>query len=103
MSAASDSEATISHLLTVRLCGLMALCYLLARKHVLPFNACQRAVSCRRDEDTGVADIAQLYREWSAKGAHFLTEPKDHGRKIRAYVRDPDGHLIEIGQATMAR
>lgn len=47
-----------------------------------------------------VADIAKVYREWSAKGAEFLTEPKDHGREIRAYVRDPDGHLIEVGQAT---
>jgi lactoylglutathione lyase len=47
-----------------------------------------------------VADIAKIYQEWSAKGAEFLTEPKDHGREIRAYVRDPDGHLIEVGQAT---
>jgi catechol 2,3-dioxygenase-like lactoylglutathione lyase family enzyme len=47
-----------------------------------------------------VADIARTYQEWSAKGAVFLTEPKDHGREIRAYVRDPDGHLIEVGQAT---
>jgi lactoylglutathione lyase len=47
-----------------------------------------------------VADIACVYREWSAKGAQFLTEPKDHGREIRAYVRDPDGHLIEVGQST---
>ena len=47
-----------------------------------------------------VADIWKVYREWSAKGAQFLTEPKDHGREIRAYVRDPDGHLIEVGQAT---
>jgi lactoylglutathione lyase len=47
-----------------------------------------------------VADIATLYQEWSAKGAQFLTEPKDHGREIRAYVRDPDGHLIEVGQVT---
>jgi catechol 2,3-dioxygenase-like lactoylglutathione lyase family enzyme len=46
-----------------------------------------------------VADIKAIYREWSAKGAHFLTEPKDHGREIRAYVQDPDGHLIEVGQA----
>jgi lactoylglutathione lyase len=46
-----------------------------------------------------VADIAKAYREWSAKGAAFLTEPKDHGREIRAYIRDPDGHLIEVGQA----
>ena len=45
-----------------------------------------------------VADIAAAYAEWSAKGAEFLTEPKDHGREIRAYIRDPDGHLIEVGQ-----
>lgn len=47
-----------------------------------------------------VADIARVCQEWSAKGAKFLTEPKDHGREIRAYLRDPDGHLIEVGQAT---
>jgi catechol 2,3-dioxygenase-like lactoylglutathione lyase family enzyme len=47
-----------------------------------------------------VADIHQVYREWSAKGAQFLTEPKDHGQEIRAYIRDPDGHLIEVGQST---
>jgi lactoylglutathione lyase len=46
-----------------------------------------------------VADIRKAYAEWSAKGAHFLTEPKDHGREIRAYIRDPDGHLIEVGQS----
>jgi lactoylglutathione lyase len=47
-----------------------------------------------------VADIARVYEEWSAKGAEFVTKPKDHGREIRAYVRDPDGHLIEVGQVT---
>ena len=26
------------------------------------------------------ADIGAAYAEWSAKGAQFLTEPKDHGR-----------------------
>lgn len=50
-----------------------------------------------------VADIAAAHREWSAKGATFLTEPKDHGREIRAYMRDPDGHLIEVGQTTGLR
>ena len=47
-----------------------------------------------------VADIQQVYQDWSAKGAKFLTEPKDHGFEIRAYIRDPDGHLIEVGQST---
>jgi len=46
-----------------------------------------------------VADIERIYREWSARGAEFLTEPKDHGLEIRAYFRDPDAHLIEVGQA----
>ena len=46
-----------------------------------------------------VADIASVYEDWSARGAEFLTEPKDHGREIRAYLGDPDGHLIEVGQA----
>jgi lactoylglutathione lyase len=47
-----------------------------------------------------VADIAAAYAEWSARGAQFLTEPKQHAREIRAYIRDPDGHLIEVGQTT---
>jgi catechol 2,3-dioxygenase-like lactoylglutathione lyase family enzyme len=45
-----------------------------------------------------VADIHALYADWTAKGVEFLTPPMDRGREIRAYVRDPDGHLIEIGQ-----
>ena len=48
-----------------------------------------------------VADIAACYAEWSAKGAEFLTEPKVHASEIRAYIRDPDGHLIEVGQSTV--
>ena len=47
-----------------------------------------------------VADIRAAYTEWSAKGAEFLTEPKVHAHEIRAYIRDPDGHLIEVGQST---
>jgi len=47
-----------------------------------------------------VADIQQVYDDWSAKGATFLTPPIDRGAEIRCYMRDPDGHLIEVGQAT---
>jgi lactoylglutathione lyase len=47
-----------------------------------------------------VGDIRKLYQEWSARGAKFLTEPKQHANEIRAYIRDPDGHLIEVGQLT---
>ena len=49
------------------------------------------------------ADIAAVYAEWSARGADFLTEPKVHAHEIRAYIRDPDGHLIEVGQSTVTR
>ena len=47
-----------------------------------------------------VADIEEVYEEWSARGAEFLTLPIDRGAEIRCYLRDPDGHLIEVGQAT---
>lgn len=45
-----------------------------------------------------VADIHQVYEEWTARGATFLTGPVDRGPEIRCYLRDPDGHLIEVGQ-----
>ena len=41
-----------------------------------------------------------MYAEWSARGAQFLTPPKQHQYEIRCYIRDPDGHLIEVGQTT---
>ncbi len=47
-----------------------------------------------------VADIAACYEAWSAKGAEFLTPPQQRESEIRAYMRDPDGHLIEVGQLT---
>jgi catechol 2,3-dioxygenase-like lactoylglutathione lyase family enzyme len=46
-----------------------------------------------------VADIHAVYDEWSSRGAEFITEPKDHETEIRCYMRDPDGHLIEVGQS----
>lgn len=51
-----------------------------------------------------VDDCRAAYAELSSLGAHFLTEPVDHGYEIRAFFSDPDGHLFEIselvGQAT---
>ena len=47
-----------------------------------------------------VADIHAVYEEWSGRGAEFVTPPIDRGREIRCYIRDPDGHLIEVGQTT---
>jgi catechol 2,3-dioxygenase-like lactoylglutathione lyase family enzyme len=48
-----------------------------------------------------VSDIHAVYAEWSARGADFLTPPKQHETEIRCYLRDPDGHLIEVGQTTL--
>jgi catechol 2,3-dioxygenase-like lactoylglutathione lyase family enzyme len=45
-----------------------------------------------------VADIRAVYEQWTARGAKFLTPPIDRGVEIRCFMRDPDGHLIEVGQ-----
>jgi catechol 2,3-dioxygenase-like lactoylglutathione lyase family enzyme len=45
-----------------------------------------------------VADIHAVYEEWRGRGAQFLTPPSDRGPELRCYMRDPDGHLIEVGQ-----
>ena len=47
-----------------------------------------------------VADIQAVYEEWKGRGAEFLTEPIQREFEIRCYMRDPDRHLIEIGQTT---
>src|SRR5690349_23183211 len=38
-----------------------------------------------------VRDIEAVYAEWSARGAQFLTPPKQHQYEKRCYIRDPDG------------
>ena len=47
-----------------------------------------------------VRDIEAVYADWSARGAQFLTPPKQHRFERRCYIRDPDGYLIEVGQTT---
>ena len=41
-----------------------------------------------------------FHREATAKGAQFLTEPLDRKAELRCYLRDLDGFLVEVGQAT---
>ena len=48
-----------------------------------------------------VSDIQAVYSEWSARGAEFLTPPTQHETELRCYVRDPDRHLIEVGQTAL--
>jgi catechol 2,3-dioxygenase-like lactoylglutathione lyase family enzyme len=50
--------------------------------------------------DLRVADIRACYERWSSRGAEFVTPPIDRGPEIRCYMRDPDGYMIEVGQAT---
>ncbi|MCI0688051.1 MAG: VOC family protein [Sporichthyaceae bacterium] len=45
-----------------------------------------------------VPDCQAAYETLRARGAQFLTPPKDWGGEIRAFFRDPDGHLLEISQ-----
>ena len=47
-----------------------------------------------------VADINAFYAAARAKGVEFLTPPVDRRAELRCYMRDPDGYLIEVGQAT---
>lgn len=46
-----------------------------------------------------VADCRRSYDALRARGARFLTPPVDHGAEIRCFLRDPDGHLVELSQA----
>jgi catechol 2,3-dioxygenase-like lactoylglutathione lyase family enzyme len=48
-----------------------------------------------------VADLDAVHKTWSSRGASFLTPPMKRDREIRCYLRDPDGHLIEVGQTTV--
>jgi catechol 2,3-dioxygenase-like lactoylglutathione lyase family enzyme len=47
-----------------------------------------------------VADCRAAYQALLARGAAFLTPPHDWGGEIRCFLRDPDGHLVELSQAT---
>jgi catechol 2,3-dioxygenase-like lactoylglutathione lyase family enzyme len=46
-----------------------------------------------------VADCQAAYDALRARGGTFLTPPHDWGGEIRCFLRDPDGHLIELSQA----
>ena len=46
-----------------------------------------------------VANIQEIYEDWRRQGSPGLTPPVDQGVEQRCYLRDPDGHLIEVGQS----
>ena len=43
-----------------------------------------------------VPDCDAAYRQLVARGAAFLTPPVTYDWEVRAFFRDPDGHLFEI-------
>ncbi len=45
-----------------------------------------------------VSDCRAMYELLRDRGAEFLAPPLDRGGEIRAFFRDPDGHLFEISQ-----
>ena len=47
-----------------------------------------------------VDDCRRTYELLGRRGAEFLAAPVDRGGEIRAFFRDPDGHLFEISQLT---
>jgi catechol 2,3-dioxygenase-like lactoylglutathione lyase family enzyme len=46
-----------------------------------------------------VPDCRAAYDTLGTRGAQFLTPPVEYDWEIRAFFRDPDGHLLEISQA----
>jgi catechol 2,3-dioxygenase-like lactoylglutathione lyase family enzyme len=46
-----------------------------------------------------VPDCRDAYETLRARGAEFLTPPVEYEWEVRAFFRDPDGHLIEISEA----
>ena len=45
-----------------------------------------------------VPDCSTAYEVLRSRGAEFLTAPIDWGYEVRAFFRDPDGHLLELSQ-----
>ena len=49
-----------------------------------------------------VADCQAAYEALHSRGATFLTPQHDWGAEIRCFLRDPDGHLVEISQSRVS-
>src|SRR3989441_6992611 len=45
-----------------------------------------------------VPDCRAAYEMLRARGARFLTEPRESAWEVRCFFRDPDGHLFEISE-----
>jgi catechol 2,3-dioxygenase-like lactoylglutathione lyase family enzyme len=50
-----------------------------------------------------VDDCRATYRLLKSRGAEFLAEPVGWEQEIRAFFKDPDGHLFELSELTGTR
>jgi catechol 2,3-dioxygenase-like lactoylglutathione lyase family enzyme len=50
-----------------------------------------------------VPDARRAFETLRGRGAVFLAEPVESDWEIRAFFRDPDGHLLEVSEAKSAR
>jgi catechol 2,3-dioxygenase-like lactoylglutathione lyase family enzyme len=48
-----------------------------------------------------VPNCQAAYATLRARGAEFLTPPVESPWEVRCFLRDPDGHLLEISQAQL--
>jgi len=46
----------------------------------------------------GVADVDRACEDIRARGVQLLVEPRDHPWGRSAYLRDPDGRMLELSQ-----
>jgi catechol 2,3-dioxygenase-like lactoylglutathione lyase family enzyme len=53
----------------------------------------------RHEMTIRVPDCRGAYETLRERGAEFLTPPVEYDWEIRAFFRDPDGHLIEISES----
>jgi catechol 2,3-dioxygenase-like lactoylglutathione lyase family enzyme len=51
----------------------------------------------------GVPDCRSAYAILEGRGARFLAPPVEYPWEIRAFFRDPDGHLFEISERRSGR
>ena len=49
-----------------------------------------------------VPDCHAAYATLRARGAEFLTPPVEYDWEVRCFLRDPDGHLLELSEARSA-
>ena len=95
MELRHTEPVTLAKALSVknRLAGRLAQ----ARTNIETYNSVMAGQ--REDEGESTLDVRAEYERLRARGAPFLTEPVESAWEVRAFFRDPDGHLLEISEA----